>query len=385
MDIHMMLEKFSNSTTLPVQIYENDSVVENYNTQPYFDRLTYQLIEPYLQSVHNICFFCTEDYLQCGYIRIHDASQLLLLGPASVYEPSPGQAENFLKRLRLPQNRRAEILKWFHHLPVMSIKKFRETLDFLNYIINGTSDEPIRVSYHAPLINLHSASCIPAFMDSFSLSAEQQILPCIERGDCETLGTFLNSLSGVSHLPNLATSDLRSLKNSFIASAAIASRVAVKGGLDYDMALSLSDYYIGKAESMTLFADIISLLRSMLMDYTRRVANARSLQADSATVNMICKYVNAHLTEKISAKYIADELHLNKTYISHHFKESTGISLSEYICQQKIKEAQFLLRTSSLPLHEIAERLAFSSQQYFQTIFKKYTGMTPKQYRSQKA
>lgn len=59
------------------------------------------------------------------------------------------------------------------------------------------------------------------------------------------------------------------------------------------------------------------------------------------------------------------------------------MTLSQYIQEQKIEKAKSLLKTTDRSILEIATYLGFSSQGYFQNVFKKLTGMTPKEYRNQ--
>ena len=67
--------------------------------------------------------------------------------------------------------------------------------------------------------------------------------------------------------------------------------------------------------------------------------------------------------------------------ISRHFKECLHISVSDYILQQKLEKAVFLLKNSDLTLAEISNYLAFSSQSHFTVAFKKRYFTTPQKYR----
>ena len=80
---------------------------------------------------------------------------------------------------------------------------------------------------------------------------------------------------------------------------------------------------------------------------------------------------------------MAQDLFLSRSYLSTKFKKETGMTLSQYIQEQKIEKAKSLLKTTDRSILEIATYLGFSSQGYFQNVFKKLTGMTPKEYRNQ--
>lgn len=383
MDIKLLSEKFAAATDLSVSIYSGALPANHYNEQTFSRQIALQLMEPYFDSDYNVSLLITQDYLQFGYVRSVSTGEIILIGPAVPYEFTPRQAENFRQNMKISRSRNVDIMSWFHHLPVFDMKKFRNLLDLLNYIVNGTSEEPVRMSCHAPLINTELKSDDLAYIDIFTRNVEDTMLAYIEHGRTSEMEHIFDGITDLGSLPNIGSDNLSSLQNTFVASTAIASRAAVKGGLDYDTALSLSNYYISGMDKLGLFSDIVLLLRTMLLDYTRRVAEIQSIRTDSATVSAVCKFINSNLYRKISVKDIAEELDLNVSYLSHHFREKTGQTLSGYIRAQKIKEAKFLLRTTSLPLSEISEHLAFSSQQYFQTTFHKDAGMTPQQYRLQ--
>ena len=74
----------------------------------------------------------------------------------------------------------------------------------------------------------------------------------------------------------------------------------------------------------------------------------------------------------------------SKSSLSSLFKAEMGMTITEYITQQRISHAKTLLHFSDKSLSEISEFLNFSSQSYFQNVFKKQVGVTPLEYRKQK-
>lgn len=100
-------------------------------------------------------------------------------------------------------------------------------------------------------------------------------------------------------------------------------------------------------------------------------------------VRRILQYVNQHFTEQFSLNELSNELHLNKYYICHCFKEVTGSTINNYVISKRIEEAKKLLRTSHAPVSLIAEQLGFNTAVHFSRSFRKYAGMSPQQYRRQ--
>lgn len=99
-------------------------------------------------------------------------------------------------------------------------------------------------------------------------------------------------------------------------------------------------------------------------------------------VSNCCQYVTEHLHEQIVLQDIADTFAVSSNYLSQTFKKHMGIGLIEYSNRQKIEEAKRLLQESTLKLYEISDMLGFNNSFYFSRVFKKVTGMTPKDYRN---
>lgn len=103
----------------------------------------------------------------------------------------------------------------------------------------------------------------------------------------------------------------------------------------------------------------------------------------SNAVKSACLYVLSNVEENISVKNVAEKLFISKAYLSEMFKQSTGVSLLEYITLVKVERAKYLLRTSPFKNYEIAEKLGFHDHEYFSKIFKKHTGYPPAAYRKE--
>ena len=95
-----------------------------------------------------------------------------------------------------------------------------------------------------------------------------------------------------------------------------------------------------------------------------------------------CKtFIQSHLHGKLTVQEIAEALHVHPTYLGTVFHREEGVSLYQYIINEKIRLAKNLLVYSSYSYLEIAHYLGFSSQSHLGTHFKKQTGLTLKDYR----
>ena len=209
---------------------------------------------------------------------------------------------------------------------------------------------------------------------------EQTLLDLIEKGDVGALDEWLKDAPAVRP-GSIAPDQLRQVKNTLIVTATLASRAAVRGGMDVEDAFSLSDAYIRKCELLQTPDRIINLQYHMVLDFTSQVSNLKLHGNSSALAAAVAEYVRHHLSDPVSTEKIAEKLHFSRTWLSRKFHEETGIPLSDFIRIKKTEEAQRLLRYTDKSLREISVYLGYSSQSHFQTVFKKQLGVTPMQYR----
>lgn len=95
----------------------------------------------------------------------------------------------------------------------------------------------------------------------------------------------------------------------------------------------------------------------------------------------IKKYIDDHFAEPITLQSMSKALYISPYYLSHVFKEMSGYSPMQYLLRRRIGEAQTLLITSDLTITEIAGRVGYDTQSYFNLQFSKHVGMPPNQYR----
>lgn len=179
----------------------------------------------------------------------------------------------------------------------------------------------------------------------------------------------------------LANDAARQMKNTFIVATTLASRAAIRGGVDTEEALSLSDSYIRKCEIMSTADQIINLQYRMILDYTTRVEKQRLGKSPSRLVTEVSKYVRRNISGRTSIEDMARTMFISRTHLVARFKEETGKTLTDYVLTEKTEEAKRLLKHTDKSLSAISEYLGFSSQSHSARVFKKYAGITPSKYR----
>ena len=94
------------------------------------------------------------------------------------------------------------------------------------------------------------------------------------------------------------------------------------------------------------------------------------------------RYIDVNYSKNITLDSLAAITHINKFYLAHSFTECIGQSPINYLTDRRLAACKELLISSNLSVAQVASSAGFSSQSYFSQIFRKKTGMTPRQYRS---
>lgn len=93
------------------------------------------------------------------------------------------------------------------------------------------------------------------------------------------------------------------------------------------------------------------------------------------------EFMEAHYRENITAVIVAGEVYLNPSYFSTLFKKVMGISFTGYLNELRVEESKRLLKSHKHAIQDIANDIGYKSQSYYSKVFKKYTGLTPNEYR----
>lgn len=99
-------------------------------------------------------------------------------------------------------------------------------------------------------------------------------------------------------------------------------------------------------------------------------------------IKEVLTYIENSETAIGSVKELSKTFHVNSSYLSTLFSESTHVNLKQYLTTKKIAAAKSLL-LEDRPISDIAYECGFSSCSHFISVFKQFTGKTPREYRSE--
>lgn len=134
----------------------------------------------------------------------------------------------------------------------------------------------------------------------------------------------------------------------------------------------------------SLLGYLLTLLYRCYEEKQELDKNRDDFQQMYARICAIFHYIEKHFTEKITLEQLAWEVSISQQYLCKCFRKVTGRTIFDYIEQMRLQYSCYLLRTTQESITEIAMESGFNTVSYFNRIFKKYKGCTPRQYRIQK-
>ena len=277
-----------------------------------------------------------------------------------------------------------ELEEYIKALPVIELVHFSKVLCMINFILNGNhiSPESIYISgVNRTDIVLGFEEEIPVNQKDYTryFNVEKELLSLIKTGDTKNLVETMIQLNTDTSF-NPVDNSVNSVRTTVFIITALACRSAIEGGLDYNRAFAMRDSFVDTLQTLYKSEDMFSLLVKVVLDYTNAVSGAAIPDNISPVCEKCIKYINKNLNTRLSVSEIAKEIGVSPNYLSARFKKEMDCSITDYIQRQKIEEAKTLLKDNDLSIFDISEYLCFSSQSYFQNVFRKITGTTPKAY-----
>ncbi|QHE51250.1 AraC family transcriptional regulator [Pontibacillus sp. HMF3514] len=210
---------------------------------------------------------------------------------------------------------------------------------------------------------------------------ERQLMEAMKNGHLTKATNILKSINQ-NQKPKIAPTSLRSLKNSLICSATLFTRAIIYGGVDPETAFNLSDAYILEIERKEDFHSLYQLEYDMLTHFIELLNEQKTLPYGQI-VNQSIQYIHDHILEELSLEVIASQSYISPSYLSHLFKKEVGESIIQFINRKRVEESKYFLLYTSTSISDIAILFHFCNQSYFTSLFKKFTELTPKEFREQ--
>ena len=392
-DFDYLCRVTANLSGIPVRVYRAEEVIA-FHSPVTLPRDPMLLCKDQLWSIREQVGYCLTEHFYYYGILISGETRFIV-GPTRQLPASEQELRELAFHMGLGKEDAEEFGRSMKAIVNMPVESLLLMLCSINYMVNGEKlelrDLTITTTEQASLDTIRASQVMekdgelqPPTPPHNSYSQEQAILRIVRKGDTAALHTWMERAPAIRG-GILAPDHLRQMKNTFIVTATLCSRAAIRGGLDVDDAFSLSDSYIQSCERLDTAKKITNLQYHMVLEFTERVERLHLDEHPGKLAVAVANYVQHHLSENISTEALAQSLYMGRSYLSTKFHSETGIKLNDFILQQKTEEAKRLLRYTDRSAAAIGDYLAFSSPAHFSRVFKKYVGLTPNEYREKNA
>ena len=377
------MEMLSKLMTVPVSVYQQTSCLKHF--APYLT--TFDMVSPWIhllgEDEGQPKAALTDDFLLFGSVPDETTGKTIYLGPVRTGKID----ERGIRRIiasgspSLQDSDLQEIMLYLNACASWSVQRFSFLLNLVYSFRNHRpADLPADTSLREVRRAFHSTGDILPQDQDESADYEKRILFYIRHGMTDSLrriGTYMGDV------PALASGTLRMYQNALIILNSLCQRAAISGGLEPEISYRIGLVYIRKIEACASVAELVHLNQNMQMavDYSERVAQIIWPGTSDPNIQKAVRYIRQNYQKRITVEEIADVVHLSKEYLSSRFHAETGMTIPHYISRQKIVAAQELLTFTEMTIAETAGFLSFSSQSYFQSVFKKIVGITPLEFR----
>lgn len=393
-DYQYLCNVIGNLTGVPIRIYREGELVYYHSVVDLpADPLT-AFTGEILSITSHIGYFITPHFHYYGVVN--GDGRKIVIGPSIQTRNSDQALKELAFRCDVSADETNDFIAGMKNIIPMPLDSILQILCTMNYIMNGeklglsdiriydSEQQELKEQLESQRANTDYDTLPERYYEQFNvhntLALEQTIMNFVRRGDTAALKEWISDIPAV-RAGVLASDQLRQSKNTFIVTATLVSRAAIRGGMDVSDALSLSDAYIQKCELLGDLERITNLQYHMLFDYTEQVEKLRLGKTPSKLVLDVTNYIHHHLSEPVSTEEIAKALFLSRSRLSVKFKQEAGENLVDFILQEKTREAKRLLRYTDKSAAAISAYLGFSSQSHFSRVFKKYADCLPNEYR----
>lgn len=263
-----------------------------------------------------------------------------------------------------------------------------------HYIAVGNTVEGIQQAYHSyetAVILLQNSyffepgSVLKTEMQESSLifnidalrEATEQYGRCIaQKEEQKTLEVLQQIYEACSHATNLMPNQVKSFYYDMFSEL---YKTRKSNQLLTDFSIGNQDSIMDMVESCFSYFGLHKLLCEKTKSFFAEIAQVKP---ENATIYMIRDYISNHYADSaLSVKDISDYVKLSASYVCTFFKTGTGVTLNQYITEFRMEKAKQLLADPRYRIADISSAVGYSDGNYFGKSFKKYTGLSPSEYR----
>lgn len=390
----MYVEDPASPPTLFSENFDYNSILEYTN----FEEITGFLKALFAQPVEftkHVNNYYTKDYLVyiiVPVITYKFPRAAFIAGPMLPYMPSRDKLSGDITGKSLPLQKKVQYDNMIRTLPIVSEERLSHLGQLL--LVLSESEEsnwysPIREAYGNK--SMKTTSVPYGLKDDISENVENdecgavyslclKLRDKIVQGNTDGIIDLLNNHSSIIWDTKAVDDNSRLLKNKCIIICSISGIFAILGNAPYKRVIGLIESFSTNVTNMKLPQEIV-LKTAYTLETLAYLVSLSSNSAYSLHIKRVMQYIKSHYKEKITLKMLAEHVNLNPVYLSSLIKKETNLSLLDNINLIRLEEGKNLLIFTNKSIQEISFLLGYNYQNHFNNVFKKFTGMTPLEFR----
>ena len=206
--------------------------------------------------------------------------------------------------------------------------------------------------------------------------SEMEKLLMAGRGDSflALLSDYLDPLSAVT-----SRNDPLALEAYYTVALALLSYINRWGAME-KVAFHLAQYKLMRPDLFGTWTEAADYLRELARLLLKLQGEEQYRRADK-TISYLQAFIREHLSEDLSLIRLSEQVRLNPSYLSRLYRQTTGVTLSDFIDHERIALAKELLSGAYVHVQDVAQQTGYESAMSFTRFFKKNTGRSPQEYR----
>lgn len=342
----------------------------------------------------HVLYMFHRSMVMLGMVVNPQSHEFIFVGPLASCNSSKKDIADFLAETGLSEASITQLACYMNSTRPIFLENFKHLLLGINTVLNN---EILPFNELAVIFDAETESIISftkkKLMENDHLPAQkdttvveeynQKLNYCIINGDMDGLADLLNQLSDIPFEESLKEMGLKEMKIATYGSVFAAENIALKSGIPAKDLQLTKQFYLEKIDETNDIEDVRRLSINVMFDFTKLVKNYLTKKTENPSINRAINYIKTNIHSKLTAAGIANALHINTHYLFTNFKTETGMTLTQFINIEKINKACYYLSFSDKSLVDISGALSFSSQTYFQTVFKQVKGLTPVEWQKQ--
>ena len=204
---------------------------------------------------------------------------------------------------------------------------------------------------------------------------QKLILQCLEKGERVKLLEYLQKTMSLARKKNHSLTNMQYLQMELLRIVGIFLN---KYEMDLEFLYSDTVYMDIQKKALTSEFDMVRWNTYVINKVFDSVENRKK---GMGLVDVMVDYIRNHYEENLTRNTLAELVHFSPEYVGKMFKREMGVSINDYLNTLRVSKAKNMIASTNYKIVDIALMVGFENMSYFSSVFKKYEGISPAEYK----